>query len=99
MSEIEKIKEKIEPVAKKYNLTYVWIFGSYVRKKQRPDSDIDILVKTEDVADGFKIVEVKFALEEALEKEVDIITTGSIKGSLLEDEDLEEMLVYSSEKN
>lgn len=95
MSEIEKIKEKIKPVAKKYNLTYVWIFGSYVRKKQRPDSDIDILVKTEDVADGFKIVEVKFALE----KEVDIITTGSIKGSLLEDENLEEMLVYSSEKD
>ena len=38
----------------------------------------------------------KFALEEALEKEVDIITTGSIKGSLLEGEDLEEVLVYSS---
>lgn len=98
MSEIEKIKEKIKPVAKKYNLTYVWIFGSYVKNKQRPDSDIDIIVKTEDVADGFKIVEVKFALEEALEKKVDIVTTGSIKGSLLENENLEELLVYSSEK-
>lgn len=98
MSEIEKIKEKIKPVAKKYNLTYVWIFGSYVKKNQKPDSDIDILVRTEDVAEGFKIVEVKYALEEALEKEVDIVTTGSIKGSLLENEELEEMLVYSSEK-
>ena len=77
-TEIEKIKEKIKPVAPKYNLTYVWIFGSYVRKKQRPDSDSDILIKIEDVADGFKIVKVKFALEEALQKEVDIITTGSI---------------------
>ena len=45
MSEIEKIKEKIKPVAKKYNLTYVWIFGSYVKKNQKPDSDIDILVR------------------------------------------------------
>lgn len=43
-------------------------------------------------------LEVKFALEEALEKEVDIITTGSIQGSLLENEDLEEILIYSSEK-
>ena len=58
---------------------------------------IDILVKTEDVADGFKIVEVKYALEEALGKEVDIVTTGSIKGSLLEDVDLEEVLVYSND--
>lgn len=97
MSELEKIKEKIKPVAKKYNLAYVWIFGSYAKKKQKKDSDVDIIVRTEDVIGGFKIVEVKFALEEALEKQVDIITTGSIRGSLLEDEDLEEVLVYSEE--
>ena len=97
MSEIEKLKEKIKPVAKKYNLAYVWIFGSYAKKKQKKDSDVDIIVRTEDVLEGFKIVEVKFALEEALEKQVDIITTGSIKGSLLENENLEEVLVYSEE--
>ena len=97
MPELEKIREKIKPVAKKYNLVYVWVFGSYAKKKQTKDSDIDIIVRTEDVAHGFKIVEVKSALEEALEKQVDIITTGSIKGSLLEDENLEEVLVYSGE--
>ena len=97
MSEIEKLKEKIKPIAKKYNLAYVWIFGSYAKKKQKKDSDVDIIVRTEDVLGGFKIVEVKFALEEALEKQVDIITTGSIRGSLLEDEDLEEVLVYREE--
>ena len=95
MSEIEKITEKIKPVARKYNLAYVWIFGSYAKKKQRKDSDVDIIVRTEDVIGGFKIVEVKFALEEALKKQVDIITTGSIEGSLLENEDLEEILIYS----
>ena len=97
MSELEKMKEKIKPVAKKYNLAYVWIVGSYAKKKQKKDSDVDIIVRTEDVLGGFKIVEVKFALEEALEKQVDIITTGSIRGSLLEDEDLEEVLVYREE--
>lgn len=97
MSELEKIKEKIKPIAKKYNLEYVWIFGSYAKKKQKKDSDIDIIVRTEDVLGGFKIVEVKFALEEVLEKQVDLITTGSIKGSLLEDENLEEVLIYSEE--
>lgn len=67
------------------------------KKKQKKDSDIDIVVRTEDVVGGFKIVEVKFALEKVLKKKVDIITTGSIKGSLLEDEDLEEILLYSGE--
>jgi len=97
MSELEKIKKKINPIAKKYNLMYVWIFGSYAKNNQKENSDIDVLVRTEDVADGFKIVEIKFALEKALKKEVDIVTTGSIKGSLLENEDLQEVLVYSCE--
>lgn len=97
MSELEKISKKIKPVAQKYNLTYVWLFGSYAKKKQRKDSDVDIIVRTEDVIGGFKIVELKFALEEALKKQVDIITTGSIKGSLLENENLEEILIYSAE--
>ena len=97
MSEIEKISEKIKPVAERYKLMYVWVFGSYAKKKQKKNSDIDIIVRTEDVAEGFKIVEVKFALEEALKKEVDIITTGSIKDSLLENEELDEVLVFSSE--
>ena len=97
MSEIERISEKVKPVAEKYKLMYIWVFGSYAKKKQKKDSDIDIIVRTEDVAEGFKIVEVKLALEEVLKKEVDIITTGSIKGSLLEDENLNEVLVYSSE--
>ena len=91
---IEDISDIIKPVAQKYNLTSVWLFGSYAKQFQRSDSDIDILVKTEDVAEGFKIVEVKFALEEALNKRVDIVTTGSIKGSLLENEDLGEVLIY-----
>lgn len=95
MSELEKITEKIKPIAIRYNLAYVWIFGSYAKKTQKKDSDVDIIVRTEDVLEGFKIVEVKFALEEALKKQVDIITTGSIKDSLLESEDLEEVLVYS----
>ena len=95
MSELEKISEKVKPVAKKYNLMYIWVFGSYAKKKQKKNSDIDIIVRTEDVSEGFKIVEVKFALE----KEIDIITTGSIEGSLLEGEDLEEVLVYDGTKN
>ena len=94
MSELDKISKKIAIVAKKYNLIYVWVFGSYAKNKQREDSDIDIIVRTEDVEEGFKIVEVKFAFEEILNKNVDIITTESIKGSLLENEDLEEVLVY-----
>lgn len=96
MSEIDIIKEKIKPIAQKYNLAYVWLFGSYAKNTHNQNSDIDIIVRTEDVIGGFKIVEVKYALEEALKIPVDIVTTGSIEGSLLEDENLEEILIYSA---
>lgn len=96
MSEIDIIKKKIKPIAKKYNLVYVWLFGSYAKNLQNEDSDIDIIVRTEDVLGGFKIVEVKLALEAVFEKKVDIVTTGSIKGSLLENEDLGEILIYNA---
>ena len=35
MSELEKITEKIKPVAQKYQLMYIWVFGSYAKKKQK----------------------------------------------------------------
>ena len=56
MFELEKMKEKIKPVAKKYNLAYVWIFGSYSKKKQKKIVMLYyIIVRTEDVLGGFKI--------------------------------------------
>ena len=40
LSELEKITKKVKPVAQKYNLLYVWVFGSYDRRrgpiKRRP---------------------------------------------------------------
>ena len=35
MSEIDKIKKKIEPVAKKYNLKHIWLFGSYAKNMHK----------------------------------------------------------------
>lgn len=56
LSELEKIKEKIKLVAEKYNLVYVWIFGSYAKKKQTKDSDVDIIVRTEDVISKYDLI-------------------------------------------
>ena len=94
INSIETISNKIKPIALQYDLSTIWLFGSYAKDTQSIDSDIDLIVKTEDVSEGFKLIEVKYALEEALALKVDLITTNSIKGSLLEDLDLGQLLIY-----
>lgn len=52
MKTLEEIKEILQDqkpyLAKKYGVTEIGVFGSYVRNEQRPDSDIDILIELED---------------------------------------------------
>ena len=40
---IEEIKHRVRPVAEKYSLRAVYIFGSYARNEANADSDVDIL--------------------------------------------------------
>jgi predicted nucleotidyltransferase len=42
---IEKIKNKILPILKKYGISRASIFGSVVTGEAREDSDVDILVE------------------------------------------------------
>ena len=41
---IEEITHRITPIAQKYKLTAVYLFGSYARGEATPDSDVDLLV-------------------------------------------------------
>lgn len=41
---IDEIKSIISPVAKRYDLNSVYLFGSYAKNEACEDSDIDILI-------------------------------------------------------
>ena len=41
---IDEIKAKIIPIAKQYNLSNVFLFGSYARGEEDENSDVDILL-------------------------------------------------------
>lgn len=79
---LDEIRERVRPVALKYGIKKVYLFGSYARGEAREDSDIDIMV---DVADS----EIRKHMEDfgdvledltlALEKSVDLITVQSIE--------------------
>ena len=77
---INRIEKLIKPIAKKYNLHNVFVFGSYARGEATKDSDIDILIdregsKIKSIIDMSALTE---ELKEVLKKDVDLITVQSL---------------------
>ena len=57
----------------------IGLFGSYIRGKQRPGSDIDLLVEFEPMRKTFDtFMELSFFLEEVLGHKIDLVTTESL---------------------
>jgi uncharacterized protein len=58
------------------------IFGSVARNEARPDSDVDLLVEIEAPVTFDRYMDVKFYLEDLLNKPVDLVTALSLKPQL-----------------
>ncbi|MDR0987296.1 MAG: nucleotidyltransferase domain-containing protein [Ruminococcus sp.] len=80
---IEEIKERIKPVAEKYNLPAVYLFGSYARGEADEQSDIDLMIdRTGTAVHGlFKLGGVYNDFDISFEKEIDMITTDVLSDS------------------
>ena len=83
---IEEIKKRVAPVAKKYNLPAVYVFGSYARGNATAESDIDILIDRSDSTiygrGLFGMAAVYNDLREALGKELDLVTIAALEQDL-----------------
>ena len=78
---VEQIRAAVAPIAKKYNLRAVYLFGSYARGTAGEASDIDLVIDTEgtDIKGLFALGAVYCDFEAALQKNVDVITVNSIE--------------------
>ena len=56
---LEDIEAKIIPIAKQYDLSKVYLFGSYARGEEDENSDIDIALELKDVSKYMAIWRVK----------------------------------------
>ena len=45
LDEIRAKRDEIYAIARKHKAEKLWVFGSCARKEERPDSDVDLLVK------------------------------------------------------
>ena len=92
---LDEIKAIIAPIAKKYNLNEVYLFGSYARGEATEKSDIDFVMNFSDTITLFTYAEIIEELEELFGKKVDVVSHNSASPRLLYQIIDEEILMYA----
>ena len=76
---VEEIREIIAPIAALHGVDRVYLFGSYARGEATAQSDIDLCVDAAAIRGMFAMGSLYADLEEALHKQLDIVTEKSLK--------------------
>ncbi len=98
MNIIDKNKTKIEKLCRKYNVKFLYTFGSVLSDSYTDNSDIDFLVdfndiNIEDYADTY--FNLKFALIDILKRDIDLLEARALDNPFLINEiDNHKKLVY-----
>jgi predicted nucleotidyltransferase len=91
---VDEVKRIVSPIARRWDVLQMWLFGSYARGEATPESDIDILVDPEEPCGYVKLAGLLIDLEEALGMEVDLQTTDSFGEEFLAHIAKDEILIY-----
>ena len=75
---LESIKCLVLPIAKKYDLDEVSVFGSYARGDANESSDVDIIIDGGNYSGLYEFYEIKENFEKVFDKSVDLITRDSL---------------------
>ena len=83
INEIKKIINKQKPLLKsKFQVKSISVFGSYVKNKQHPNSDIDILVTFSKTIDLIKFIELENYLSDIIGSKVDLVMKSALKSRI-----------------
>jgi uncharacterized protein len=81
---VEEIKRIAEPILKKHGVTKAAIFGSMATRTYTQKSDVDILIELDNSYSLLDIIGIKYELEDALGRKVDLVEYQAIKPALRE---------------
>lgn len=91
----QKLRSAICKTARAYGVAKVWVFGSTVQGKNRPDSDVDLIIEKGELQ-GVQYGGFWEDVQEAIGCRVDLLTTETrLPGPLQNAIDRDKVLVYS----
>ena len=72
-------RDEIYEIAKKHKAEKLWVFGSVARKEERPDSDVDFLVKFAPDASFKDFSGIERGVGEMLGRSIDVVENTAIR--------------------
>lgn len=93
---IKEIKDIVSPIAKKYGVERVYLFGSYARGEADNNSDLDLRIDKGALKGLFMLGAMYSDLEEKFDKKLDLLTTASLDKDFLNRIKNEEVLLYAA---
>lgn len=76
---LKRLKEIKADLQKNYFIKQIGVFGSYIRREEKSESDLDILVEFSKPIDIFKFMELERYLSEELNIKVDLVSKKALK--------------------
>jgi len=94
---IKDIQQAVTPVAEKYGVKRVFLFGSYARGDNSDESDIDLRIDKGRLRTLWELSGFHLDVQDSLDREVDVVTTPSLDEEFLHRIQGEEVLVYEEQ--
>lgn len=91
---IEEIQNRISPIAIRYGVERVYLFGSYAKGCATAESDVDLRIDKGALRGLFALSGMRLDICNALSKEVDLLTTNSLDDNFRNRIQGDEVLIY-----
>lgn len=92
---LSEIRSIAQPIARRYGIEALYLFGSYARGEATPESDLDFRVDRGGMTDLLELGGLYSDLESVFQKKLDVLTTQMLSPVFLERIRREEVLVYA----
>ena len=92
---LDEIKQIAQPIAQRYGIAALYLFGSYARGEATPHSDLDFRVDRGDLVDMLELGGLFSDLEDSFDKNLDVLTTQMLSPAFLNSIRREEVLIYA----
>jgi predicted nucleotidyltransferase len=85
MKPLSLLKKHEREIRERFGVERIGVFGSFVRGDEKPESDVDVLVKFRKGEETFHhYMDLKFYLEDLFSRKVDLVIHDTLKPRLRE---------------